>query len=51
MTFMQANFTESQEKIVRLLRAVWMRKRLEREKREWDARLTQLRKRLKEHLH
>ena len=51
MTFMQANFTESQEKIVRLLRAVWMRKRIEREKREWDARLTQLHKRLKEHLH
>ena len=51
MRLVQANFAESQEKIVRLLRAVWMRKRIEREKREWDARLTQLRKHLKEHLH
>ncbi|KAI0699790.1 FabD/lysophospholipase-like protein [Cerioporus squamosus] len=41
----EANFAESHEKIVRLLRAVWMRKRMERQAREWDDRLTQLRKR------
>ncbi len=43
---MQANFAESHEKIVRLLRAVWMRKRMERQAREWEDRLAQLRKRL-----
>ena len=46
MTFMQANFTESQEKIVRLLRAVWMRKRMERQRREWEERLERIRQRL-----
>ena len=51
MMLVQANFAESQEKIVRLLRAVRMRKRIEREKREWDPCLTKLRERLKEYLH
>ena len=46
MRLVQANFTESREKIVRLLRAVWMRKRMERQRREWEERLEKIRRRL-----
>ncbi|KAI0635382.1 FabD/lysophospholipase-like protein [Trametes polyzona] len=45
----EANFSESQEKIVRLLRAVWMRKRMERQRRQWQARLAHLREQFKSH--
>ncbi|KAI0764706.1 FabD/lysophospholipase-like protein [Fomes fomentarius] len=47
----EANFEESSEKIVRLLRAVWMRKRMERRTREWQERLAQLRERLHGNVH
>ena len=42
----QGNFEDSREKIVRLLRAVWMRKRMERQRREWEERLERIRQRL-----
>ena len=48
---LQANFEESCEKIVRLLRAVWMRKRAERRRREWEERLAHMRDRLHDHIH
>ena len=51
MRLVQANFAESQEKIVRLLRAVWMRKRVERQRREWEAHLARLRRRLGDDMH
>ncbi|KAI0746311.1 FabD/lysophospholipase-like protein [Daedaleopsis nitida] len=47
----EANFEESREKIVRLLRAVWMRKRTERRRREWEERLAHIRDRLHDHIH
>ncbi|KAI0666447.1 FabD/lysophospholipase-like protein [Trametes maxima] len=47
----EGNFTESEEKIVRLLRAVWQRKRMERQKRQWKARLATLHEHLGEPLH
>ncbi|THH27869.1 hypothetical protein EUX98_g6326 [Antrodiella citrinella] len=42
----EANFCESREKIVRLLRAIWMRKRREREEKEWEAKIARLRRNL-----
>ncbi|KAH9896493.1 FabD/lysophospholipase-like protein [Cubamyces lactineus] len=47
----EANFLESREKIVRLLRAVWMRKKTERRRRQWKARLAHLRDHLGSNLH
>lgn len=47
LTCEQANFSDSREKIVRLLRAVWMRKKMERERRQWTARLDHLREQFK----
>ncbi|OBZ72357.1 Cytosolic phospholipase A2 [Grifola frondosa] len=47
----EANFTESREKIVRLLRAIWLRKKRERTHRVWEHDLVRLRKRLRDHLH
>ncbi|KAH9915462.1 FabD/lysophospholipase-like protein [Epithele typhae] len=46
----EANFEESREKIVRLLRAVWMRKRMARRRAEWEAQLGKLRERLGTHM-
>ncbi|OJT06010.1 Cytosolic phospholipase A2 zeta [Trametes pubescens] len=43
----EANFSDSREKIVRLLRAVWMRKKMERQQHEWRARLDHLREEFK----
>lgn len=31
-TFLQANFEEGREKLVKLLRAIWLRKKAKREK-------------------
>ncbi|KAJ8456031.1 hypothetical protein ONZ51_g12279 [Trametes cubensis] len=47
----EANFMESREKIVRLLRAVWMRKKMERRRRQWKTRLAHLREHLGSNLH
>ncbi|KAI0644024.1 FabD/lysophospholipase-like protein [Trametes meyenii] len=47
----EGNFADSQEKIVRLLRAVWQRKKMERQKRQWKAQLATLHEHLGEHLH
>ena len=35
----QVNFKNSKAKIVRLLRAVWLRKKHNRERKEWESRL------------
>lgn len=40
----QANFIDSREKIVRLLRAIWMRKKRERIQKEWRSNLAQFQK-------
>ncbi|KAI0655037.1 FabD/lysophospholipase-like protein [Cubamyces menziesii] len=47
----EANFMESREKIVRLLRAVWMRKKMDRRRRQWKTRLAHLREHLGSNLH
>ncbi|TBU41999.1 FabD/lysophospholipase-like protein [Dichomitus squalens] len=47
----EGNFEDSREKIVRLLRAVWMRKRMDRQRREWEERLVHVRRQLGGHLH
>ncbi|KAI9069393.1 FabD/lysophospholipase-like protein [Trametes sanguinea] len=47
----QANFSESREKIIRLLRAVWMRKKIERRNRQWRERLAHLRQHLGNNIH
>ncbi|OSC98862.1 FabD/lysophospholipase-like protein [Trametes coccinea BRFM310] len=47
----QANFSESREKIVRLLRAVWLRKKIERRNRQWRERLAHLRQHLGSNIH
>ncbi|CDO78125.1 hypothetical protein BN946_scf184725.g4 [Trametes cinnabarina] len=47
----QANFSESREKIVRILRAVWMRKKIERRNRQWKERLAHLRQHLGNNVH
>ncbi|KAI8973120.1 FabD/lysophospholipase-like protein [Trametes punicea] len=47
----EANFTEAQEKIIRLLRAVWLRKKMERRNRQWRARLANLRQHLGNNVH
>ncbi|KAI0354075.1 FabD/lysophospholipase-like protein [Trametes cingulata] len=46
----QANFSDSREKIVRLLRAVWMRKKMERQQRQWRVHLGHLRAQFGNHL-
>jgi len=45
----EANFEESREKLVRLLRAIWLRKKFERENHANEERLRLLRQRLREH--
>ncbi|KAI0777421.1 FabD/lysophospholipase-like protein [Trametes elegans] len=46
----EANFSESREKIVRLLRAVWLRKKAARERRQWEARLAHLHGHIEDHV-
>ncbi|TCD70189.1 hypothetical protein EIP91_004368 [Steccherinum ochraceum] len=46
----EGNFCESREKIVRLLRAIWMRKRREREEKEWRDSVARLQRHLRENL-
>lgn len=36
MVYIQANFVEGQEKITKLLRAIWLRKKMQRERLEKD---------------
>ncbi|KAH9855478.1 FabD/lysophospholipase-like protein [Lenzites betulinus] len=45
----EANFSESRERLVRLLRAVWMRKRMARQQRQWEARMERLHTQFKNH--
>ncbi|KAI0784211.1 FabD/lysophospholipase-like protein [Abortiporus biennis] len=46
----EANFLESKEKIIRLLRAIWLRKKREREDREWRHQLGKLHANLRKNL-
>ncbi|GJE96563.1 FabD/lysophospholipase-like protein [Phanerochaete sordida] len=43
----EANFTDSREKIVRLLRAIWLRKKRERTQAEWRAHLRRFERNLR----
>ncbi|OCH95436.1 FabD/lysophospholipase-like protein [Obba rivulosa] len=49
LTVAAANFTESREKLTRLLRAIWLRKKFEREGKANEERLRRFRRRIREH--
>ncbi|EMD34109.1 hypothetical protein CERSUDRAFT_86863 [Gelatoporia subvermispora B] len=49
LTVSAANFSESKDKLTRLLRAVWVRKKTERKSKEKKERLRRIRRRFREH--